>query len=142
MVEQPVLVEADRREFTTGPLRFFASLEECAAVLQPRVVLLSSVLPYVESPRELLAEIRAGAFDHVIIDRTGFVTRGRDRLTVQRVPPAIYEASYPCWFLDRESLLRDFAGGWSVRCEWTNPDEVDIDAEHRGMILERNRPCA
>ncbi len=137
VVEQPALVEIGQREFTLGPLRFFASLDECCRAVQPQVILLSSVLPYLENPRALLAEIRARGFDRAIIDRTGFVTRGRDRLTVQHVPAAIYAASYPCWFLDRATVLRDFADGWSVGGEWANDDDVDIDAEHRGMMLER-----
>lgn len=139
VVEQPAIVEVGRREFTQPPLRFFASLEECCAAETPHVVLLSSVLPYVEDPRGLLAELGARPFDTLIIDRTGFVERGRDRLTVQQVPPSIYEASYPCWFLDRGSLQRSLAAEWRLVEEWVNADDVDIDAEHRGLMLERKR---
>jgi hypothetical protein len=73
----------------------------------------------------------------VIIDRTGFTPRGRDRLTVQRVPASIYAASYPCWFFDRAALLRPFAPSWRIVGEWRTADEADIDAEHRGMYLEK-----
>lgn len=139
VVEQPAIVEAGRREFTHAPLRFFASLDECCAAEAPDVVLLSSVLPYVEDPRGLLADLSARRLDTLIIDRTGFVERGRDRLTVQQVPPSIYAASYPCWFLDRGSLRRSLASEWQVVEEWVNEDDVDIDAEHRGMMLERRR---
>lgn len=140
VVEQSELVEAGRREFSVGPLQFFASVDECVESVAPRVVLLSSVLPYVESPRALLADLADRDFDYLIFDRTGFVERGRDRLTVQHVPRAIYEASYPCWFLDRESFRRSLATHWTEVDEWRNGDEVDIDAEHRGMMLERKRP--
>ena len=137
VVEQPQLVEAGRCEFTAGPLRFHDSLEACCAAERPGVILLSSVLPYLEAPHALLAAIRGHGFSHVIIDRTGFVPRGRDRLTVQNVPPAIYRASYPCWFFDRKSLLQPFAAEWRVLAEWPTGDEVDIDAEHRGLMLEK-----
>lgn len=139
VVEQPALVEAGRREFAQPPLRFFESLDACCAVEAPNVVLLSSVLPYVEDPRGLLADLSARRFDTLIVDRTGFVERGRDRLTVQQVPPSIYEASYPCWFLDRGSLRRSLASTWDFVEEWVNEDDVDIEAEHRGMMLERRR---
>jgi putative methyltransferase (TIGR04325 family) len=137
VVEQPRWVEAGRREFTIDPLRFYASLQECWAAERPSVILLSSVLPYLERPHDLLAEVRQLGFRHVIIDRTGFTLRGRDRLTVQRVPPAIYAGSYPCWFLDRAALLRPFAPPWRIVAEWRTADEADIDAEHRGMYLEK-----
>ncbi|MBL9202709.1 MAG: methyltransferase, TIGR04325 family [Opitutaceae bacterium] len=140
VIEQPALVEAGRREFTTGPLQFFFSLDECAAATPPDVLLLSSVLPYLENPRALLAAAAARPFRHAIIDRTGFVARGRDRLTVQHVPPAIYDASYPCWFFDRASLFAAFAPGWRIAEEWVTDDEADIDAEHRGVHFERNAP--
>lgn len=140
VVEQAELVEAGRREFTAGPLQFFASVDECVAATAPRVVLLSSVLPYVESPRALLADLGGRDFDHLIVDRTGFVDRGRDWLTVQHVPAAIYEASYPCWFLDLASFRQSLAARWASVDEWTTVDEVDIDATHRGMLFERKRP--
>lgn len=140
VVEQPALVAVGKREFETEQLRFFGSLAECCAEMAPKVALLSSVLPYLEEPHALLEELRRWEFSHIIIDRTGFVNRGRDRLTVQHVPPAIYSASYPCWFFDKTRLLEGFAGGWRVTAEWDNDDDVDIDALHRGMMLERNQP--
>ena len=140
VIEQPEFVVAGRREFTVGPLKFHATLDECSATGLPGVLLLSSVLPYLENPRTLLADIRARPFRHVIIDRTGFIARGRDRLTVQHVPAAIYEASYPCWFFDRASLLAEFASGWRVVEEWSTDDDTDIDAQHGGLMLERTSP--
>jgi putative methyltransferase (TIGR04325 family) len=137
VVEQPHWVEAGRREFTTDSLRFYATLDECCATERPTVVLLSSVLPYLERPHELLADIRRRDFRHVIVDRTAFTPRGRDRLTVQRVPASIYAASYPCWFFDRAELLRTFSPAWRVVEEWVTADEADIDGEHRGLHLEK-----
>lgn len=140
VIEQPALVAAGQREFTTGPLRFCATLAECCASAPPDVLLLSSVLPYLENPRALLADALTRPFRHVIIDRTGCVTRGHDRLTVQQVPPAIYDASYPCWFLDHASLLASLTREWRVAEEWVTDDEADIDATHRGFLLERKNP--
>jgi putative methyltransferase (TIGR04325 family) len=137
VIEQPHLVEAGRREFSTGPLRFYRSLAEWSTTGRPEVVLLSSVLPYLPAPHALLEEINHRGFRQVIIDRTGFTARGRDRLTVQDVPPAIYCASYPCWFFDRKKLLQALGPGWRVVAEWSTPEEVDIDAEYHGLMLER-----
>jgi putative methyltransferase (TIGR04325 family) len=137
VVEQPAWVAAGQREFAGGPLRFYGTLAECCAVEKPDVILLSSVLPYLEAPHRLMAGIASGAFRHVIVDRTGFVAHGRDRLTVQRVPASIYPASYPCWFFEREKLLQPLARDWRVVAEWPAEGHVDIAAEYRGLALER-----
>ena len=137
VVEQPQFVAAGQREFANGPLRFYETIDGCCAAERPGVALLSSVLPYLEDPHALVQDIARRDFRHVIIDRTGFVGRGRDRLTVQRVPASIYEASYPCWFFDREKLLRPFAADWRIVAEWPAFDRADIAAEYCGLALER-----
>jgi putative methyltransferase (TIGR04325 family) len=137
VVEQPRFVAAGKNEFSVGPLRFYETLDLCCASERPEVALLSSVLPYLEEPHRLLQDVEKRGFRHVIIDRTGFVNRGRDRLTVQRVPPTIYSASYPCWFFDREKLLRPFHREWRIVSEWPAFDQADIAAEYRGFALEK-----
>lgn len=137
VIEQAEVVAAGRQEFTMPPLRFYESLAECLTHERPSVVLLSCVLPYLGKPHALLAEIAAAGFRRVIIDRTGFVERGRDRLTVQHVPKVIYSASYPCWFFDRAKLLATLGNEWRVVDEWATVDDVDIDAECRGLALAR-----
>jgi len=140
VVEQPGMVAAGQREFSAGPLRFYETIAGCVAAERPDVALLSSVLPYLESPHRVLREIAGGGFRHLIIDRTGFVPVGRDRLTVQRVPAEIYPASYPCWFFDRTALLKPFERDWRVVAEWPGFDRADIDATFSGLALERIAP--
>lgn len=139
VVEQADLVEIGRQEFTSGPVRFCGSIAEVWEIEHPNAVLLSAVLPYLSGPHALLDSIRALGPDHIIIDRTGMTKRGRDLLTVQRVPPSIYEASYPCWFFDRQGLLEPFLRDYVLREEWTTADDIDIDAYHCGMLLERRK---
>jgi putative methyltransferase (TIGR04325 family) len=140
VVEQPRLVEVGRKEFSTGPLHFHETIDACGATEKPDVVLISAVLPYLEEPHALLRDIARRGFCRVIIDRTGFVGRGRDRLTVQRVPASIYRASYPCWFFDRKKLLQPFAVGWRITAEWPTFDRADIAADYRGLLLEKVGP--
>lgn len=137
VIEQAELVEIGQREFAMGSLRFYRSIADCCARERPNVMLLSSVLAYLEDPHRLLAEIAAGPFCHVIVDRTGFISRGPDRLTVHHVPKSIYEASYPAWFFERDRFLAHFSAEWRVVDEWVTNDDVDIDADHRGFLLER-----
>ncbi len=138
VVEQAHFVAAGRREFEVGPLRFRESLDACAADPARAVMLLSSVLPYLETPHAVLADVARRGFRHVLIDRTGLVRGRGDRLTVQHVPPQIYDASYPCWFFEREKLLRPLGAGYRVVADWPSFDAVDIAAEFRGLLLERD----
>ncbi|MBI5690679.1 MAG: methyltransferase, TIGR04325 family [Verrucomicrobia bacterium] len=140
VVEQAHFVAAGRAEFETGPLRFQPTLDAAAPDARNSTLLLSSVLPYLENPHALLADAARRGFGAIIIDRTGFVAGGRDRLTLQRVPPSIYPASYPCWFFDRPRLLQPLLPAYRVTAEWPTFDVADIAAEFRGLLLERTSP--
>lgn len=140
VVEQAAFVRAGQREFTAGPLRFYETLEACCAAEQPTTLVLSGVLPYLETPHAFLAEVARRNFRHVLIDRAGFTHDGRDLLTVQQVPPEIYPASYPCWFLDRGRVAAAFARDYRLVAEWDNEDRVNLPASFRGCLLERTAP--
>ena len=137
IVDQPAWVEAGRREFADDVLSFHLTVAEAAAGAPPNLALLSSVLPYVESPTGLLEEIVACRFPHLIIDRTGFIAGPRDRLTVQRVPPALGGGSYPCWVFAPESLLAIVRPGYSLVADWPGFDQLDRQAEYRGSHWRR-----
>jgi len=142
IVEQKKFADCGKKFFRDEPLAFYDSLDECVAAARPASILLSSVLPYLERPYDLLGEIDRHRFKYVIIDKTPFLDRGGDRLTVQHVPPSIYAASYPCWifneskFLDRmkmsyELIERfDAYAGTVVRLG-------DASARFKGFIFER-----
>jgi putative methyltransferase (TIGR04325 family) len=137
IVEQAGFVQAGRAEFQMGPLRFYKTVDECFSEGAPNVLLLSSVLPYLEYPHEILAGMGSENFSRIIIDRTGFVIRGDDWLTVQHVPASVYPASYPCWFFNRDKLIGALAGHWQVDDEWATFDAGGPKFEYRGLALKR-----
>ena len=101
VVEQSGQVRVGQREFADERLRFCATIEEATAESRPHVVVLSSVLQYLERPHEVLSELLGLECDHLVLDRTTVWDDPRDRLCVQTVPPAIYDASYPCWVFSK-----------------------------------------
>ena len=105
VVEQRNFVQCGKEEFSDAMLNFYEDLKACAETENPSVVLLSSVLPYLESPYELLEQIMALSIPFVIVDRTPMLAGHLDRLTVQKVPPEIYPASYPAWIFGRRKFL-------------------------------------
>lgn len=109
VVEQAHYVDCGRREFQTGELSFYYSIDECLSEQRPDVLLMSCVLPYLESPYALLAEAFTKNFEYLLIDRHPTTDLDHDVLTVQHVPKTIYGASYPAWFFSSE-IFRSFVG--------------------------------
>ena len=66
-----------------------------------------SVLQYIDEPYQLLEKLLENNFDHIIIDRTPF-SKIKETIKIQKVPPEIYNASYPCWFFDESKLIKFF----------------------------------
>ncbi len=83
---------------------------------QPTVLLLSSVLPYIEAHIAMLTDVTRRQFRHIIIDPLGFVA-GRDQL-LGRVPPAIYDAGIIRVGFSRAGVLHHFANDYRLVAEW------------------------
>lgn len=95
IVEQKKFVDYGKKFFEDGELRFYYSVKEYGTERKPDIVLLSSVLQYLEKPYEELSEIIKLKPKLLIFDKTPFLGTGQDLITVQRVPKHIYDASYP-----------------------------------------------
>jgi putative methyltransferase (TIGR04325 family) len=137
VVEQERFVEYGRRYFENDELSFYRDLDECCGEKQPMAILLSSVIQYMENPYALLEKVMSAGFDVIIIDRTPFLGKGGDRITVQKVPAEIYEASYPAWFFNREKFLRFFSGRYDLVAEFESLDRANIPSQYKGFIFER-----
>lgn len=108
IVEQPHFVACGKRNLQSEKLRFFDTIEECAAEIQPNVVLLSGVLQYVEEYDAIIRAVVGLRPAVIAVDRTIVNLAGRRRIYVQRVPPSIYSAAYPCHSLPEDGLIDDF----------------------------------
>lgn len=106
VVEQAHFVEQGNRFVAGDGLCFYDSLEEALTENQPAILLLCSVLSYIEQPYKLLGSLLQKKFPVVIVDRTGFISGSKERLTKQTVPDFIYSASYPAWFFNDKKWRR------------------------------------
>ena len=104
VVEQPQFVSIGRKEFSNSELTFHDSIKECAEAIRPNVLLISSVLQYLENPWNTLTELLNTSVNFVLIDRTMAHRKGNDFIAVQEVPESIYSASYPVWMLNAKRL--------------------------------------
>lgn len=139
VVERARLVDAGRREFSDAVLTFHPTLAAAQAASPAQVILLSSVLPYLEDPHALLREVAAWGAPHVIVDRTPFVTGGRDRLAVQSAPPDLGGGRYPCWLFDRAGVTTAFQVHYDLAGEWLVPfDQADENVPYHGLHFQRH----
>ena len=78
-------------------------------------------------------------FEYIIIDRTPFNLKDRDKITLQIVPPDIYKASYPCWFFDKPFFINYFlAKNYSIVESFDGSDGGNIDYVFSGIIFKKN----
>jgi len=114
VIEQDGFVDTGRKLLEDEKLRFYYSIDECLANTKPNILILASVLQYLENPYDVLSELLYYKYDVVLIDRT-MVSQKSDRICVQRVPSTIYKASYPCRILNEKRLLDFFeVSGYSL----------------------------
>lgn len=141
IVEQQSLVEAGRAEFETPLLRFYPTLEAVrdAGGPLPDVVLLSSVLQYLEYPYRLMDEIASMGIPYMLVDRHPCSFNG-EVITVQRIPAALYKASYPSWLFDRRRFIERLGHSYELITQWEGKDPPiwssgSVGAGFHGFLL-------
>ena len=139
VVEQSHFVQCGRAVFQDEFLRFYESIDACLLDNNPNVVLLSGVLSYLEDVDNILADILSREFQYIIVDKTPFVTKGNDRITVQKVPPWIYEGSYPCRFFNETKLIDMIVmSGYKLVADFVNTDCANVPSTFKGFIFRRD----
>ena len=141
VVEQPHYVDFGSKNLEDGFLKFSPSISAAIEEAQPNVVLFGSVLSYLPNPFEVLHHVISSAIDVIIVDRTAFLERDENRLTIQKVSPHIYDASYPAWFFSL-AKFKGFmsAGGFELISEWISFDDYRLSGEKasaKGFFFSR-----
>lgn len=142
IVEQPHYVALGKEHFQDSRLQFFDTIAECTVKLETNVIVLGSVLQYLPEPDRVLQELGCTRALVMIIDRTPFAEIEDDRITIQRVPPSIYDASYPCRIFSRERMKREFLSHWQILetfacAEGTMSTDAGLRFTFEGFILNR-----
>lgn len=140
IVEQENFVTVGRDCIGDKRLQFFYTIDECIGTKgKPDILILACTLPYIEEPFELVSELLNYKIPHIIIDNTFFNYEERDRITLQKVPPSIYPASYPCWFLSYKKLKELVSDKYVIVSEHFNDSEILLDgnpARYRGFLAK------
>jgi putative methyltransferase (TIGR04325 family) len=117
IVEQEHYVNYGKEKIEDEHLKFYHSIDACLQDRNIDLILISSSVQYLQEPHLMLENFAGYNFDFIVFDRTAFHDQADDRLTLQIVPPEIYEASYPSWFFAEQKFLNHFKSSYKVVCE-------------------------
>ncbi|PIR60660.1 MAG: methyltransferase, TIGR04325 family [Candidatus Pacebacteria bacterium CG10_big_fil_rev_8_21_14_0_10_44_54] len=137
IVEQEHFVDMGRNNIKELGLYFFGSMEESESVSPSDVLLLSSVLPYLENPHQFLDECLDRKFKYILIDKTAFIENdnGDDRLTLQTVREPIYDASYPAWFFSKAKFMKHFSANYDLKFSFIRDGKAADGSNYEGMMF-------
>lgn len=140
IVEQHHFVKCGQELFQDETLRFYGDFRDCVEKESPDVLLLSGVLQYLENPYEKVEDFIKSGIEWIIVDRTPLLLHSADdRLTIQKIPPVIYDASYPCWILSRGKLLSAFSEAYRKIAEFEGFETSNVsDADFKGFVFKRH----
>jgi putative methyltransferase (TIGR04325 family) len=141
VVEQAHYVDFGSKNFEDCFLKFLPTIPEAIEASQPNVVLFGSVLSYLPNPFEVLQRVISSSIDAIIVDRTAFLEGNKDRLTIQKVSPHIYDASYPARFFSLPKFKGFMsAAGFELISEWISFDDYRLTGEltsSKGFLFVR-----
>lgn len=140
VVEQAHFVEVGRLHIQDERLVFYPTIAECVAVEKPNVVLLSSVLQYLEDPYAVLDELVRSGAEIILVDRTSFsIATRNDLIKVQITPKNIYSSRYPIRYFDRKKFIDWFdKKGFQKVEEFPSLDKLDSSASWKGFVFKKN----
>jgi putative methyltransferase (TIGR04325 family) len=132
IVEQNNFVNCGKKYFEDEVIKFYFDIDNCMRETNPNTILFSSSIQYTEKPYDLLKNILEYNFEYIIFDLTGFACdSGKDMITIQKVPPSIYKAVYPCWFFNKEKFLSIFKNNYYLVEEFDGYLGQDIKIDNR-----------
>jgi putative methyltransferase (TIGR04325 family) len=140
IVEQSNYVKVGVESFQDDRLYFYTSIKDCnlQSKTQMNVILLSSVLQYLEFPYKILKEVFNCQIEYIVIDRTGFTLNNMERITVQKVPGRIYEATYPCRFFNEKEFVSYFEkNNYGLIFDFSSLDCANIRSKYKGFVFKR-----
>ncbi len=140
IIEQEKFVECGKHYFENKHVKFYHGLDECLKEQHPDVILFSGVIQYLEKPYDLLDEVMEKNFRYIMFDRTTFLQKGTDLLAVQRVPPEIFDASYPCWFFNIEEFKNKLLRNYELIAEFDGFEKADVtNSIFKGFIFRKRQ---
>ena len=103
------------------------------------VVLLSSVLQYIEKPEKILEEL-AKRTNFIIINRLPLITKRKSIVAVQRIYTSGKRGSYPVHFFNEEDMIATLSEYGTIGLRWFVPEDQPVVGWHaypnQGLVLQ------
>ena len=136
IVEQKKYVKYASSKLSIKNLNFFLTIDE---VFKKKIdlVILSSVLHYLEFPDYLLDKISKKKIENLIISRTPFHDN-QDTIKIQEVPKNIYKASYPVRIFNKRKFIKKMkTRGFKIKKKINTFEKLD-NFNYYGFYFRRN----
>jgi putative methyltransferase (TIGR04325 family) len=138
IVEQQKFVQCGKVYFEDEQLKFYETIDDCLNKMPISTIISSGTIQYIESPYDMLDQMLKHRFKYIIFDLIP-TWNNDDRITVQTVPPHIYEASYPCWILNERKFLSKFLANYTLVTSFSTEHTIYIDNKpllYKGYIFK------
>ncbi len=140
IVEQHKFVEVGINNFSNRQLSFHYTIEDCIEKINPNIILLNSVLPYLEDSYSWLDKLLDKNIKTVIIDRTAFIDNQEDVICIQNVKE--YNSRLFHWFFSW-SKFRTFVykKGYSIYIDENSViqfNNTELNSISKFLILTKN----
>jgi putative methyltransferase (TIGR04325 family) len=144
IVEQSHFVKVGRENFSDSNLEFYENISDFMLDNLPNVILLSSVLQYLEDPYAEIKKLSHLDATILVLDRTPFYNGDIDKIVIQSVPSQIYKASYPMRIFSKTKFLNVMKDYWNVLDQreaigGTIKTDGGITMTFMGMIFEAKK---
>lgn len=139
VVEQKNYVDKAKSSNVFNAINFYEDIE-FIKIERFNAILFSSVLQYLEDPKDLLNKICKLKIKYLIIDRTPILNSSIDSFVTRQVNDIkVQDSSYPCWQFSETDLLRDVESHYSQIFKWKSEiDESNLDAKFCGYLYRLN----
>jgi putative methyltransferase (TIGR04325 family) len=137
VIEQHQFVKCGKEFFENESLKFYHDIPSCSRENAINLIMLSSVLPYVEDPYNLLNKLLDVNVRYFLIDKLPLIDSETDRITVQEIPSSIYNASYPAWFFSKKKFMDFIKSNFDVVAEFDREIITNLSSTFKGLVLSK-----
>lgn len=140
--ETAVTAMEGNKRYATEELEFISNPEQIGDK-KIDVIIASGTMQYVDNPFEYLHKLIDLKAGFIIFNRLPLIDSNMDRLTIQKVSPTIYNASYPAWFFSRRKWNQIIEEEYEVISRWDVSEDTHLlDGKNvvcQGMLLKKRR---
>jgi putative methyltransferase (TIGR04325 family) len=127
IIEQKSYYDLGIRYFESENLKFHHSLDQVKNNFSADLIILGSVIQFVENPIKLIETLTSLKTHFIYIDRLFYSTEiTKPEIFIQKVPQSINAGSYPCWIFPPfylEKLFKDL--GYTCISKFKCSDKLD-----------------